>query len=242
MGHPDFRANRKIFATLYPDGEHEMVKLTPEQQQDFVSTDDDVFAPASGVWGRQGCTTVRLALVDEDKLGEGNDTCIAEHCEGRDRWKVQDETARQSDEETPQAVRPERKTCCLDAPNLICYKNFFASAHGLRLCWGRLFRSSSMAEHPAVNRRVVSSSLTCGANFIRERATSSVALLVCAVPSNETGFQYTLARLTRPLLLMLFTRGSSTSYSIVLPSKCSLSASASSRVWWTTPSRWFGGP
>ena len=70
MGHPDFRANGKIFATLYPDGEHGMVKLTPEQQQDFMSTDDDVFAPASGGWGRQGCTTVRLALVDEDKLGE----------------------------------------------------------------------------------------------------------------------------------------------------------------------------
>ena len=70
MGHPDFRANGKIFATLYPDGEHGMVKLTPEQQQDFMSTDDDVFAPASGAWGRQGCTTVRLALVDEDKLGE----------------------------------------------------------------------------------------------------------------------------------------------------------------------------
>ena len=70
MGHPDFRANGKIFATLYPDGEHGMVKLTPEQQQEFMSTDDDVFAPASGAWGRQGCTTVRLALVDEDKLGE----------------------------------------------------------------------------------------------------------------------------------------------------------------------------
>jgi hypothetical protein len=26
-------------------------------------------------------------------------------------------------------------------------------------------------------------------------------------------------------------------YSVVLPSKCSLSASASLRVWWTTPSR-----
>ena len=29
----------------------------------------------------------------------------------------------------------------------------------------------------------------------------------------------------------------STLYSVVLPSKCSLSASASARVWWTTPSR-----
>lgn len=30
-------------------------------------------------------------------------------------------------------------------------------------------------------------------------------------------------------------------YSVVFPLKCSLSFSASARVWWTTPSRWFGG-
>ena len=70
MGHPDFRANGKIFATIYPDGERGMVKLTPEQQQEFMSADGKAFEPASGAWGRQGCTTVRLALVDEDKLGE----------------------------------------------------------------------------------------------------------------------------------------------------------------------------
>jgi hypothetical protein len=28
------------------------------------------FVPASGAWGRQGCTTVKLAAVDEDTLGE----------------------------------------------------------------------------------------------------------------------------------------------------------------------------
>jgi predicted DNA-binding protein (MmcQ/YjbR family) len=70
MGHPDFRANGRIFATLYPDGQNGMVKLTPEQQQDFISTDSDAFAPASGAWGRQGCTTVLLDSIDEDKLGE----------------------------------------------------------------------------------------------------------------------------------------------------------------------------
>ena len=70
MGHPDFRANGRIFATLYPDGQNGMVKLTAEQQQDFMSTDSDAFAPASGAWGRQGCTTVKLAAVDEDTLGE----------------------------------------------------------------------------------------------------------------------------------------------------------------------------
>ena len=70
MGHPDFRANGKIFATLYPDGQSGMVKLTPEQQEEFMSADAAAFTPASGAWGRQGCTTVRLAAVNEDKLGE----------------------------------------------------------------------------------------------------------------------------------------------------------------------------
>jgi hypothetical protein len=49
MGHPDFRANGRIFATLYPGGQTGMVKLTPEQQQDFMSADSEAFAPASGV-------------------------------------------------------------------------------------------------------------------------------------------------------------------------------------------------
>jgi YjbR protein len=69
MGHPDFRANGRIFATLYPDGQAGMVKLTPAQQQDFMSSDSAAFVPASGAWGRQGCTTVRLDSVDEDSLG-----------------------------------------------------------------------------------------------------------------------------------------------------------------------------
>jgi hypothetical protein len=70
MGHPDFRANGKIFATLYPDGASGMVKLTPDQQQDFMRADSRTFVPASGAWGRQGCTTVRLDSVAEDMLGE----------------------------------------------------------------------------------------------------------------------------------------------------------------------------
>ena len=70
MGHPDFRATGKIFATLYPDGERGMVQLKPEQQQDFIAADSTAFAPASGAWGRNGSTTVALALVDEETLGE----------------------------------------------------------------------------------------------------------------------------------------------------------------------------
>ena len=70
MGHPDFRTNGKIFATLHPDDAHGMVQLTPEQQQEYLREHPDAFSPESGAWGRQGCTRVRLAAVDEDTLGE----------------------------------------------------------------------------------------------------------------------------------------------------------------------------
>lgn len=70
MGHPDFRANGRIFATLYPDNERGMVQLKPEQQADFLLVNQSAFAPASGAWGRQGSTTVQLDMVDEETLGE----------------------------------------------------------------------------------------------------------------------------------------------------------------------------
>jgi hypothetical protein len=70
MGHPDFRANGKIFATLSPGGDKGMVKLTPDQQQEFIRSDAVVFTPASGAWGRQGCTMVLLAKADEQTVGE----------------------------------------------------------------------------------------------------------------------------------------------------------------------------
>jgi len=70
MGHPDFRVNGRIFATLHPDHQSGMVKLTPDQQQIFVREDPAIFMPENGAWGRQGCTRVLLDSVDEDKLGE----------------------------------------------------------------------------------------------------------------------------------------------------------------------------
>lgn len=61
MGHPDFRVRGKIFATLaYPDEHWGMVKLTPEQQEAFVSAEPAVFVPVKGGWGRAGATSVRL--------------------------------------------------------------------------------------------------------------------------------------------------------------------------------------
>ena len=65
MGHPDFRANGRIFATLQADEQQGMVKLLAEEQRAFMAEQPAVFVPASGAWGRQGCTMVRLAGADE---------------------------------------------------------------------------------------------------------------------------------------------------------------------------------
>jgi hypothetical protein len=64
MGHPDFRVRGKIFATLGPDEEWGMVKLTPDQQASYLQTWPKVFRLASGAWGRRGATIVSLRDAD----------------------------------------------------------------------------------------------------------------------------------------------------------------------------------
>ena len=70
MGHPDFRANDRIFATLHHEGQSGMVTLTPDEQERFVRDHPGGFAPEAGAWGRAGCTRVTLAVAQEDTLGE----------------------------------------------------------------------------------------------------------------------------------------------------------------------------
>lgn len=69
MGHPDFRVNGKIFATLgYPDAEHGVVILPPEEQTRFLATDPASFTPANGAWGARGATQVLLNAVKNARL------------------------------------------------------------------------------------------------------------------------------------------------------------------------------
>lgn len=70
MGHADFRAHGRIFASLrHAPVTFGGLMLTPEQQQDFMARSDS-FTPESGAWGRAGWTRVQLAVVDKDTLGE----------------------------------------------------------------------------------------------------------------------------------------------------------------------------
>ncbi len=67
MDHPDFRVKGRIFATLFTrdDLTWGMVKLTLDQQRQFVDADPDIFQPVKGGWGRQGCTQVCLRAADK---------------------------------------------------------------------------------------------------------------------------------------------------------------------------------
>ena len=64
-GHPDFRAAKKVFATLgYPDKNWAMVKLTPDQQGMVISAQPGIFSPAKGMWGKRGSTLLFLERSD----------------------------------------------------------------------------------------------------------------------------------------------------------------------------------
>ena len=69
MGHPDFRVNGKIFATLQTPGKGTgAVMLLPEQQELAIAAELEAFSPAAGAWGRSGSTMVRLDAVSDEWL------------------------------------------------------------------------------------------------------------------------------------------------------------------------------
>jgi len=74
MGHPDFRAHGRIFATLaYPSQEWGMVKLDPADQKRFVETHGHAFTPVKGAWGFQGSTSVKLAAAQREVVAQALD-------------------------------------------------------------------------------------------------------------------------------------------------------------------------
>lgn len=68
--HADFRVQGRIFASLQPDGLRAMVKVPVALQQRLVAAHPGVFAPATGAWGRAGCTMVQLEPAPLDVVRE----------------------------------------------------------------------------------------------------------------------------------------------------------------------------
>jgi hypothetical protein len=70
MGHPDFRVNGRIFASLHGTPQVGMATLTPPDQRRLVADAPAMFYPAAGAWGAMGCTLIRLEHANEDAVGE----------------------------------------------------------------------------------------------------------------------------------------------------------------------------
>src|SRR5580704_10418355 len=67
-GRPSFRANNRIFATLWEPQNRMMVKLSPIDQSVFHSFDPTVFFPVPNKWGLGGATFIELSKVRLDML------------------------------------------------------------------------------------------------------------------------------------------------------------------------------
>jgi hypothetical protein len=69
MGHPDFRVGGRIFATLSGEARGRgVLKLTLDQQAEFVAELPEVFEPVQGGWGRMGMTYILLDRADEETM------------------------------------------------------------------------------------------------------------------------------------------------------------------------------
>lgn len=65
-GHADFRIGQ-VFAALPAPG-FGMVRLTPHDQELFISEAPAAFLPAAGAWGAKGYTRVVLDRVERETL------------------------------------------------------------------------------------------------------------------------------------------------------------------------------
>ena len=65
-GHPDFRVRKKIFATLWPDGKHAVVKVPDPTVWSHCSP--KTFS--TNAWSKHGWTTINLEHVDAEMFRE----------------------------------------------------------------------------------------------------------------------------------------------------------------------------
>jgi len=79
FGRPAFRIKKKrVFATLWPNENRMMVKLTPIDQSVFHSFDPSIFYPVPNKWGLGGATFVELEKVRPDMLEDAIHTAWEE--------------------------------------------------------------------------------------------------------------------------------------------------------------------
>src|SRR3569623_137048 len=69
FGRPAFRVkNKRVFATLWPNENRMMVKLSVIDQSVFHAFNPTLFYPVPNKWGLKGATLVELSKVRRDML------------------------------------------------------------------------------------------------------------------------------------------------------------------------------
>ena len=71
---PDFRINKKIFASLHEEKNLMMVKLSLVDQSVFCAFDEDIIYPVPGGWGKKGATYINLKKVKKPMLQDALST------------------------------------------------------------------------------------------------------------------------------------------------------------------------
>jgi hypothetical protein len=103
MGHPDFRLNNRIFATLsYQDKGYGVLKLTPEQQESFVAEQPGIFSPVHGGWGRSGMTFLHLNQADESIMAGALKTAYRNLEEKQSQKRAEKKSSKKS----PNSAKP----------------------------------------------------------------------------------------------------------------------------------------
>ena len=62
MGHPDFRVNNKVFATVWPTQGRAVVKLPVEDQKRLLKSSPKTYS--TNAWSKHGWTNVHLEHID----------------------------------------------------------------------------------------------------------------------------------------------------------------------------------
>ena len=106
MGHPDFRLNGRIFATLSAQEKGcGVVKLTPEQQQSFVTEQPQSFSPVHGGWGRMGMTFVHLHQADDSLIAGALSTAFHNLQKKQSEKKSRKKPSQSTSPRTPSRTR-----------------------------------------------------------------------------------------------------------------------------------------
>ena len=107
MGTPDFRLNNRIFATLYAQEKGcGVLKLTPEQQESFITDQPKSFSPVQGGWGRMGMTFIHLHEADEALIAGALSTAYHNLQKKQSEKKAAKKSNSSTKSNTPSTRRP----------------------------------------------------------------------------------------------------------------------------------------